>query len=407
MKACSKATISFLLALFLIGCGKAKPTILITTTPTLTASIPTIEPVTITPEITASPLPLLTLEKSTQNFTARGTFQAGLGDLDGDGDLDAVFANPMQNNSQVWLNDGTGVFTDTDQKLTTYGHGVGLADFDEDGDLDAFIACHQFVTPSKIYLNDGTGIMTDTGQDLGDRSISGTEVNLLDINGDGHMDVHVMYYHPNGLADMVYLNDGHAIFSDSGLRLYEEPITWGDLDGDGVVDYFGKRQSEGYVVQLNDGNGQFTLRWQMDDDQSTLGGIALADFDADGDLDALVTNGFRDTGSFPSRLFLNDGTGQFTNSGQTLNPTMGSELAVDDLDLDGDLDVFVTNSDLPNEIWLNDGNGYFSDSGLRLEGNFSTKPSLGDLDNDGDLDVFVGSLTSKPQIWFNVKGVRP
>lgn len=407
MKACNKATIHFLLALFLARCSNAKATTPITSTPAITAPIPSTEPVTITPEITASPPPLLTLEKSTQNFTARGTFQAGLGDLDGDGDLDAVFANPMQNNSQVWLNDGTGAFTDTGQKLTTYGHAVGLADFDEDGDLDVFIACHQFVTPSKIYLNDGTGSMTDTGQDLGDRSISGTEVNLFDINGDGHMDVHVIYYHPNGLADLVYLNDGHGFFSDSGLRLDEEPITWGDLDGDGDVDYFGKLQGKSYVVQLNDGNGQFTLGWQTDDNQSTLGGVALADFDADGDLDALVTNGFRDPSSLPSRLFLNDGTGQFTDSGQTLNPTMGSNLAVGDLDLDGDLDVFVANSDLPDEVWLNDGNGYFSDSGLRLEGIFSTKPSLGDLDNDDDLDVFVGSLTSKPQIWFNLTGVKP
>jgi len=361
----------------------------------------------ITPEITAYPVPLLILERSAQNFTVRGTFQAGLGDLDGDGDLDAVFANPMQNNSQIWLNDGTGTFTDTGQKLTSYGHGVGLADFDEDGDLDAFIACHQFVTPSKIYLNEGRGIMTDTGQDLGDRSISGTEVNLLDLNGDGHMDVHVMYYSPNGLPDKVYLNDGHAIFSDSGLALDEEPIAWGDLDGDGDVDYFGEQQGKGYVVQLNDGTGQFKSGWHMDDSQTTIGGIALADFDEDDDLDALVTNGFRDTGSFPSRLFLNDGTGQFTDSGQTLNPTMGSELAVGDLDLDGDLDVFVANSDLPDEVWLNDGNGYFSDSGLRLEGIFSTKPSLGDLDNDGDLDMFVGSLTSKLQIWLNLTRVKP
>lgn len=402
-----KMSLWIILVFLLSACGSATTPSYPNVTPVLTALIPAAEPMTVIPEITGAPTPLLPLEKSAQNFTARGTFQAGLGDLDGDGDLDAVFANPMQNNSQVWLNDSTGTFTDTGQKLTTYGHGVGLADFDEDGDLDAFITCHQFVKPSRIYLNDGTGIMIDTGQDLGDKGISGTEVNLLDINGDGHMDVNVMYYSPNGLPDKVYLNDGLANFHDSGLQLNEEPIAWGDLDGDGDVDYFGKRQGKGYVVQLNDGIGQFSETWQMDDTQSTIGGIALADFDGDGDLDALVTNGFRDTGSFPSRLFLNDGTGQFTDSGQTLNPTMGSELAVGDLDLDGDLDVFVANSDQPDEVWLNDGNGYFSDSGLRLEGSFSTKPSLGDPDDDGDLDVFVGSLTGKPQIWLNLTRVTP
>ena len=344
----------------------------------------------------------ISFQKSNQQFTARETFQAGLGDLDDDGDLDAVLANPQENPAQVWLNDGSGNLTDTGQKLTQYGHGVALADFDEDGDLDAFIACHQFVSPSRVYLNDGAGMMTNSGQDLGDKSLSGTEVNLLDLNGDGHMNVHVMYYAPGGLPDRVYLNDGHANFTDNGLRLDEEPIAWGDVDGDGDVDYFGKRQSEGYIIQLNDGTGQFTPGWQLDDSHATIGGIALADFDNDGDLDALVTNGFRSTGSFPSRLFLNDGAGRFTDSGQTLNPTMGAELAVGDLDLDGDLDVFVANISLPNEVWLNDGNGHFTDSGLRLEGNNSAKPSLGDLDGDGDLDIFVGSLGFKPLIWINL-----
>jgi hypothetical protein len=342
------------------------------------------------------------LEKGSQEFTARETFQAGFGDLDGDGDLDAVFANPQRNDSQVWLNDGRGVFVDTGQKLTQYGHGVGLGDFDQDGDLDVFIVCHQFLTPSRIYLNDGRGNMSDTGQDLGDSSISANGLNLLDLNGDGFTDVHVIYYAPDGLPDKVYLNDGRANFSDSGLRLDEETIAWGDLDGDGDVDYFGKRWGLGYEVQLNDGSGGFSAAWHMDDSQASEGGIALGDFDGDGDLDALVANGFRETGSYPSRLFLNDGHGQFSEDRQSLNKTLGAGLAVGDLDLDGDLDVFVANMDLPDEVWLNDGKGRFSDSGLRLEGNNSTLPSLADLDGDGDLDIFVGSLMNKPQLWFNL-----
>jgi hypothetical protein len=303
------------------------------------------------------------------------------------------------------MNDGSGTLIDTGQQLTPYGHGVGLADFDGDGDLDAFIACHQFVTPSRIYLNDGTGRFQDSGQDLGDRGISAVGVNLLDLDEDGHTDVHILYYDPNGMPDRVYLNDGAASFRDSGLALDEDTIVWGDLDGDGDVDYFGKRWGQGYGVQLNDGSGRFTPGWHVDDAQSTVGEVALADLDGDGDLDALVPNGFRDTGSFPTLVFWNDGSGQFTDSGQRLNETLGAELALGDLDGDGDLDAFVANMDLPNEIWMNDGSGYFSDTGLRL-GNippesYSTKTSLGDLDGDGDLDAFVGSLKGRPQIWFN------
>ncbi|MBN1137923.1 MAG: VCBS repeat-containing protein [Anaerolineae bacterium] len=349
-----------------------------------------------------APAPIPLLQLGPQEFISPETFQAGLGDLDGDGDLDAVFANPMNNASEVWLNDGSGVLVNTGQRLTQYGHGVGVADFDEDGDLDAFIACHQFVTPSRIYLNDGRGNLQDNGQDLGDTSISAGEVNLLDLNGDGHIDVHVLYYDPKGLADKVYLNDGTGTFTDSGLALDEETIAWGDLDGDRDVDYFGKRWGEGYVVQLNDGSGHFTEGWRMDDSQSTLGGVALADWDGDGDLDALVANGFRSTGTYPGLVLWNDGRGQFTDSRQRLNETKGSELAVGDLDNDGDLDVFVANMDWPNEVWLNEG-GYFTDSGLRLGENrdMSGKPSLGDLDGDGDLDVVVGRFRGGVEIWVN------
>jgi dipeptidyl aminopeptidase/acylaminoacyl peptidase len=346
--------------------------------------------------------PDFSLEKGTQEFTSRQTFQIALGDLDGDGDLDAVFANPQKNASEVWLNDGNGTFIDSGQKLTQYGHGIGLADFDSDGDLDAFISCHNFVVPSKIYFNDGNGNLQDTGQDLGDRFISAVEVNLLNLNGDDYMDVHVTYYDPSGLPDKVYLNDGTGNFSDSSLSLDEETIVWGDLDGDGDVDYFSKRWKVSYGVQLNDGNGHFSEGWQLADPETTVGGIALADFDGDGDLDALVTNGFSDSGSHPSHLFLNDGSGQFVDSGLSLNETMGAELVVGDLDNDGDLDVFVTNMDRPNEVWFNEG-GILIDSGLQLgkSTDLSGKPSLGDLDGDGDLDVFIGNFKSGAEIWFN------
>jgi Tol biopolymer transport system component len=347
--------------------------------------------------------PLLSLEKSSQALGMRETYQVAIGDLDGDGDLDAVFANPMGNPAEVWLNDGNGTLADTGQQLTQYGHGVGLADFDEDGDLDAFIVCHQFSLPSKVYLNDGSGLFTATGQDLGDARLSAADVNLLDVNGDGYVDAHVLYYSPSGIPDKVFLNDGQATFHDSGLALDEDLIAWGDLDADGDTDYFGKHWGQGYVAMLNDGTGQFTEYWQMEDSQATVGDIALADFDADGDLDALIANGFRDTGSFPSRYLWNDGNGQFTDSGQTLFETLGASLAVGDLDLDGDLDVFIANMDRPNEVWLYQ-DGAFTDSGLRL-GNaseMSGRATLADLDGDGDLDVVVGRFRGGAEVWFTL-----
>ena len=191
---------------------------------------------------------------------------------------------------------------------------------------------------------------------------------------------------------------GRQTFTTAAWLWMKNPLP----DGDGDIDYFGKRPGSGYIVQLNDGNGNFSAGWEMEDAQATVGGIALADFDVDGDLDALVTNGFRETGSFPSRLFWNDGNGQFTDSGQIMNESLGAELAVGDLDLDGDLDVFVANMDQPNEVWLYE-NGGFVDSGLRLGENtdMSGKATLGDLDGDGDLDIIVGRFRGGAEVWFN------
>ncbi len=356
-----------------------------------------------TPAASNTPAVLLNLAYSQQAFTSPETFQAGLGDLDGDGDLDMVLANPMHNPAQVWLNDDHGGFVDTGQQLTEFGHGVALADFDADGDLDAFITCHQSSLTSLVYLNDGTGMFSGSDQAFDDARWSGVEVHLLDLNGDGHLDVHVAYYSDAGVPDHIYLNDGQAVFSDSGLLLDEDTLAWGDLDGDGDVDYFGKNWGEGYVVELNDGQGGFTAGWQMADTQVTLGGIGLADFDGDGDLDALVANGFRETGSQPGRLFWNDGFGQFSDSGELFNHTMGADLAVGDLDLDGDLDAVIANMDRPNEVWLYQ-DGTFIDSGLRLgqDDEMSSMPMLGDLDGDGDLDIVIGRFNGGAEIWFNL-----
>jgi len=358
---------------------------------------------------TAISTPLLMMEKSPQQFGYSETFQVALGDLDGDGDLDAVFANMAANHSAVWLNDGGGQFEDTGQQLTQQGHGLDIGDLDGDGDLDAFITCAHFNgagKPSIVYFNDGRGTFQESGQDLGDAGLSGNGVNLLDIDIDGDLDAHVVYYEMGaGEPDRIYLNDGQGGFTDSENAFPEQVIAWGDLDSDGDVDIFAKTTGQGYKTLINDGYGGFTTDWTMQAEQAMDGDIVLTDFDTDGDFDALVANGFRSQGSFPTVLLTNDGTGQFSDSGQQLNPTRGADFVVGDLDGDGTPDVFVANMDQPDEVWLNDGSGHFTDSGLRLEGStsrsLSTIPTLGDLDGDGDLDVFLGSFRDRPAIWIN------
>jgi len=106
----------------------------------------------------AAPALAVSFEQSAQTFPSVPTFQIGLGDLDGDGDLDAVFANAGSNYSQVWLNDGSGHFTATGQQLTQQGHGIDVGDLDGDGDLDVFITRHNNTQLSEVYLNDGDAV---------------------------------------------------------------------------------------------------------------------------------------------------------------------------------------------------------------------------------------------------------
>ena len=91
---------------------------------------------------------------------------ADLGDLDGDGDLDAFVAKDNGSN-QVWLNNGAGLFIDSGQNLgTSKSESVALGDVDGDGDLDALIA-NRVGGTDKVWLNNGAGVFTDSGQNLG------------------------------------------------------------------------------------------------------------------------------------------------------------------------------------------------------------------------------------------------
>jgi hypothetical protein len=57
-------------------------------------------------------------------------------------------------------------------------------------------------------------------------------------------------------------------------------------------------------------------------------------------------------------------------------------VALGDVDGDGDLDVFVANNGQANRVWVNDGSGGFSDSGQSLGSSFSYGVALGDVDGD-------------------------
>ena len=89
--------------------------------------------------------------------------------------------------------------------------------------------------------------------------------------------------------------------------------------------------------------------------------MALGDLDGDGDIDAFVSNDTANT------VWLNDGSANFTGTGQTLGSYDSRRSSLGDLDGDGDLDAFCVNWGF-NLVWINDGSGGFNDSGQREAG---------------------------------------
>ena len=71
------------------------------------------------------------------------------------------------------------------------------------------------------------------------------------------------------------------------------------------------------------------------------------------------------------------------------------------MDEDGDLDAFVANEGQGNRVWLNDGSGNFTDSGQSLGTYMSNSVSYGDVDGDGDMDAFVANYGQGNRVWLN------
>ncbi len=198
---------------------------------------------------------------------------------------------------------------------------------------------------------------------------------------------------------------GSGFFTDSGQRLGGGDswgVALGDLDGDGDLDafvgnglYADNGQPQPNEVWLNDGRGRFVSNGQSLGNEYT-GDVALADLDGDSDLDAFVVNMPRNPILGGAMIWLNNGSGQFTDSGQLLGPNLSDPvgLVLGDVDGDNDTDAFIAYAfSSSSRLWLNQGNGIFIDSGQTFGTLYDIE--LADIDNDNDLDA----VTTHKILW--------
>ncbi len=319
------------------------------------------------------------------SFGGRTSFDVELGDLDGDGDLDVVFAENY--GSQVWLGNGDGSFASS-----LFGAGVksglGLGDLDGDGDLDAIVAGFN---SHSIWNNNGDATFTSSafGSD------NGKDAAIGDLDGDGDLDAIVtMAAGGSGAPNQIWLNNGDASFSSSAFGTgNSSKAALGDLDGDGDLDAIIANYDQGASVWLNNGKASFTSSaFGADRSQD----VAIGDLDGDGDLDAVLAHYGR-----AQSIWLNQGDGSFTSA--SFGPNQGEAIDLGDLDGDDDLDAIVGQTfGSPQSIWLNNGNGSFSSSTLGAGSSFGV--AIGDLDGDNDLDAIIANaLNQADEVWINLQ----
>ena len=135
--------------------------------------------------------------------------------------------------------------------------------------------------------------------------------------------------------------------------------------------------------------------------ESMSGGVALFDYDNDGDLDLYLINSLtvdlvKSKGKTKSELYRNDGNGKFTDVSVKAGVSdigWGMGVAIGDYNNDGFEDVYVTCLG-PNHLLKNNGNGTFTevtDKAGVSDPRWSTGASFVDYDRDGDLDLFVSN----------------
>jgi hypothetical protein len=282
------------------------------------------------------------------------------------------------------------------------GSKIALGDLDGDGDLDAYVATGG-TTNDKVWINQGgrqsgtPGTFADSGLALG--LANTVDVVLGDVNGDGKLDVVVANF---SAVDMVYLNQtptggNLSLVADSRQQFTatnSRAVALGDLDGDGALDAIFGASNGTLRAFLNDGQGVFIPDLTFGTSGSPpIQALALGDLDGDGALDAVAVAGLGTNTWLNQRLSPPSLVGKYAS---TPPPGEGIGLGT----------IWTPGSVLSNYRWLTMGNvgtgplTISSIAALEPGGDLSTIFSVQVLDTYGlnDNQVPIGQKVALPHV---------
>ncbi|HTD94662.1 MAG TPA: VCBS repeat-containing protein, partial [Chitinophagaceae bacterium] len=265
---------------------------------------------------------------------------------------------------------------DKEHNVFTYqyyynGNGVAIGDLNNDGLADIFFTGNQ--TPSKLFINRGNFHFDDVTATAGvaGKNAWRTGANIVDINGDGLLDIYVCYSgfgSDQDRAKQLFINKGK---DKSGIPLFEEKAAEYGLDAPGT-----------YTSQS-----------------------AFFDYDMDGDLDMFLLDHANEFYSpffntrrlrtlrhpqYGNRLYRNDG-GHFTDVSSEAGifgggNNFGLGIAVSDINNDGWPDVLVSNDFHEQDyLYLNNKNGTFAEVSQKVFAHMSRNTmglDIADFNND-------------------------
>jgi hypothetical protein len=399
---------------------------------------------------------------------------AAWGDYDDDGWLDLYVANeagPLTAatpeeversaaHAALYRNLGDGTFREVSAeagvRFRGWGMGATWADYDNDGRLDLFVTAYG---ENVLYRNNGDGTFTDRTRSAGLGGRPGFWAGACwgDYDRDGFLDLYVTGYvkyrqlaaqkrswqydvdqpasiNPSSFEperNLLFRNNGNGTFTEVATRAGVANPTgrslgavWADFDDDGWPDLYVANDVSDNVLYRNLGDGTFadvSHAARVADYRGAMG-LAVGDWDGDGDLDLFITHWLAQENALYSNL-----RAELKARGATLHQPLQfadeadrygvGQIALDfvgwgtsffDYDNDGRPDLFVVNGStlerkddplllvpMRDQLFWNRGadDGYYDVSSVSgphfAEKHVGRGAAFGDFDNDGDVDVFV------------------